>query len=63
MDSGGWSWTILDIAAPAILVLVVIWAILRNRASRHNPDETERGTSDVYDREEEARRSGDDAHG
>ena len=60
MDSGGWNWAIVDILLPAILVIVILWAFLRNRASRGRMDETERGTRDVYDREEEARRSGDD---
>ena len=60
MDSGGWSWVILDIVAPALLVVAILWAILRNRASRHGAGETERGTRDAYDREEEKRRGGDD---
>jgi hypothetical protein len=62
MDSGGWSWVLMDIVAPAILIVAILWAILRNRASRQSVDETERGTRDAYDREEEARRSGDDGH-
>jgi hypothetical protein len=63
MDSGGWNWALLDILGPAILIVVIAWAILRNRSSRRNVDETERGTRDVYRQEEEARRSGDDAKG
>jgi hypothetical protein len=50
----------MDILLPAILVIVLLWALLRNRASRRSMDETERGTRDVYREEEEARRSGDD---
>ena len=61
MDSCGWDWAIIDILLPAILVIVLLWALLRNRASRRNMDETERATRDVYDEEEAARRSGDDA--
>lgn len=60
MDTGGWNWAILDIVGPAILIIVIAWAVLRNRASRGGMDQTERGTRDAYDREEEARRSGDD---
>ena len=60
MDSGGWSWVLLDIVAPAVLIAVIVWAILRNRASRRSEEETERGTRDVYREEEERRRSGDD---
>ena len=43
-----------------ILIIVIAWAILRNRASRRSMDETEQGTRDVYREEEEKRRSGDD---
>ena len=60
MDSGGWNWAIMDIVLPAILVVVLVWAILRNRSSKRSLDETERGTRDVYREEEERRRSGDD---
>jgi predicted MFS family arabinose efflux permease len=60
MDSGGWNWAILDIVGPAILVIVLLWAVLRNRASRRSRNETERGTREVYREEEERRRSGDD---
>ena len=60
MDSGGWNWAIIDILLPAILLVVLVWAVLRNRASRRTIERSERGTSDAYDREEEKRRSGDD---
>jgi hypothetical protein len=60
MDSGGWNWAIMDILLPAILIVVIAWAILRNRASRRSLDETERGTREAYREEEEKRRSGDD---
>jgi hypothetical protein len=62
MDSGGWNWAIIDILLPAVLVIVLLWAILRNRSSRRSIDQTERATRDAYDREEEARRSGEDGH-
>ena len=60
MDSGGWNWVLLDIVAPAVLIVVLVWAILRNRASKRSEDLTERAARDVYREEEERRRSGDD---
>jgi hypothetical protein len=60
MDLGGWSWALLDIVAPALLAIVILWAILRNRRSRRDEDLTERGTREAYREEEEKRRSGDD---
>ena len=60
MGSGGWNWAIIDILLPAILLVVLVWVLLRNRSSRRTIDESERGTRDAYDREEERRRSGDD---
>src|SRR3569832_1601358 len=60
MDSGGWNWVLLDIVAPAVLIVDLVWALLRHRASKRSEDLTERGTRDVYREEEESRRSGDD---
>jgi hypothetical protein len=60
MDSSGWNWAIMDILLPAILLIVLVWAVLRNRSSRRTIDESERGTREVYREEEEKRRSGDD---
>jgi hypothetical protein len=62
MDLGGWNWAVIDILLPAVLVIVLLWAILRNRSSRRDVDESERGTREVYREEEEKRRSGDDSH-
>jgi hypothetical protein len=61
MDLGGGSWAIINIVGPLLLLVVLAWAFLRNRKSRIDVDRTERGAHDVYDREENARRSGDDA--
>ena len=60
MDSGGWNWVLMDIVGPAVLIVVILWAILRNRSSKRSQEETERGTRDLYREEEEKRRSGDD---
>ena len=59
MDSGGWNWVLIAVVA-AVLIVVIVWAVLRNRPSQRSQDETERGTRDVYREEEERRRSGDD---
>jgi hypothetical protein len=60
MDLGGASWAIINILGPLLLVLVLAWAFLRNRKAKGTIDRTEKGTHDVYDKEEAARRSGDD---
>ncbi len=60
MDLGGASWAIINIVGPLLLVVVLAWAFLRNRKARGTIDRTEQGAHDVYDREEAARRSGDD---
>jgi hypothetical protein len=62
MDLGGGNWAIINIVGPLLLAAVLLWALLRNRRSRHRDvDRTEQATRDVYREEEEKRRSGDDA--
>ena len=61
MDSGGGGWAIITIVGPALLALVLLWALLRNR-KRSRPsdiDRTERATRDLY-REENAAHRGED---
>jgi hypothetical protein len=60
MDLGGMNWVILDIVGPLLLVAVIAWAVLRNRASRGDRDRSERATRDLYRDEEERRQRGDD---
>jgi hypothetical protein len=60
VDTGGASWGIINIVGPLLLAAVLLWALLRNRRSRTDVNRTEEGTRDVYDREEEARRRGDE---
>jgi cyanate permease len=55
MDLGGFNWTLLTIAGPALLAVVILWALLRNRATRGERERTEQATRDLY-REEEAER-------
>jgi len=57
MDSGGFNWTLLTIVGPAILAVVILWALLRNRgASRSERDRTEDATHRLYEQEEAERR-------
>jgi hypothetical protein len=59
MDTGGISWGLQTIIGVAILAAVLLWAVLRNRASRAGRDRTEQATRELY-REEEARRDDED---
>ena len=61
MDQGGFDWTLLTIIGPAVLALVILYALLRNRSSsRASRDRTEQATHRLYQEEEaERRRRGD----
>lgn len=59
MDFGGFNWTLLNIVGPLVLLAVIAWAVLRNRASRRRSDDTEEATHRLYDEEERARRIDD----
>ncbi|HEX4800775.1 MAG TPA: hypothetical protein VFU91_06310 [Sphingomicrobium sp.] len=55
-------WWIIDIIAPAILLLILIWLVIRVRSSR-NTEENRRadeGTRELYADEERRRREGTD---
>jgi type II secretory pathway pseudopilin PulG len=56
MDAGGFNWTLLTIVGPALLAVVLLWALLRNRASRASRDRTEQATHNLYQQEEAERR-------
>ncbi|MEA3015362.1 MAG: hypothetical protein QOI38_84 [Sphingomonadales bacterium] len=58
MDAGGFNWSLLTIVGPALLAVVILWALLRNRASRVSRERTEEGTRRVYEQEEAERRDG-----
>ena len=59
MDFGHAQWWLIDIVAPAILLIVLIWLVMRNRSNRSD-DRTEAGTREVYRDEEVRRREGTD---
>ncbi len=64
MDSGGFNWAILNILGPLLILIVLAWAVLRNRKAR-GPGEVERteaATRDLY-REEDAAHRNDDKFG
>jgi hypothetical protein len=50
---------VMDIIAPAILLIVLIWLVMRSRSNRTD-DRTEAGTREVYREEETRRREGTD---
>ncbi len=57
MDAGGFNWTLLTIVGPALLAVVILWALLKNRgASRADKDRTEQATHRLYEQEEAERR-------
>jgi hypothetical protein len=52
----------MDIIAPAILLIILIWLVIRVRSRREGPlnREAEEGTRELYAEEEERRREGTD---
>ena len=55
-------WWVIDIIAPAILLVILIWLVIRVRSSR-NTEENRRadeGTRELYADEERRRREGTD---
>jgi len=52
-------WWIIDIIAPAILLIALIWLVMKRRSNRSTP-ETERATDALYRDEEKRRREGTD---
>jgi len=55
-------WWIIDVIAPAILLVILIWLVIRVRTNRKAPpmSETKEGTRELYAEEEERRREGTD---
>jgi uncharacterized membrane protein len=53
---------IMDIIAPAILLIILIWLVIRVRSSRNTRANrrAEEGTRELYAEEEERRREGTD---
>ena len=56
MDSGGFNWSLLTIVGPLLLLVVIAWAVLRNRKSKGNEAESEAATRRVYEQEDRAHR-------
>ena len=59
MDAGGINWTLLTIVGPALLAVIILWALLRNRAAPGSNEESEQATHRLYEEEEAERRDGD----
>src|SRR5206468_8601007 len=55
-------WWLIDIIGPAILLIVLIWLVMRNRSSRDDRlnRDAEAGTRNLYAEEETRRREGTD---
>ncbi|WP_230558694.1 hypothetical protein [Sphingomonas segetis] len=53
---------LMDIIAPAILLIVLIWLVIRVRSNRNNAANrrAEEGTRELYAEEEKRRREGTD---
>lgn len=53
-------WWIMDIIGPAILLILLIWLVFRQRASKKDREITYKGTKAEYADEERRRREGTD---
>ncbi len=64
MDSGGFNWSILTILGPLLIVIVLAWAVMRNKKASRPEDirRTEDATRDLY-REEDAAHRNDNKFG
>jgi hypothetical protein len=57
MDSAGLSWTLITIVGPIVLLLVIAWAVLRNRGTSNAADgDCDEATRRVYDEEDREHR-------
>ncbi len=56
MDAAGFNWTLLTIVGPLLLLLVIAFAILRNRRSKASDAESESATRQVYAEEDREHR-------
>ena len=55
-------WWVIDIIAPAILLVILIWLVIRVRSNRNTEENrrVEQGTRELYADEEQRRREGTD---
>ena len=60
MDAGGFNWSLLNIVGPILLLIVIAWALLRNRRSRDRVDDSEAATRRLYDEEDREHRGESD---
>jgi hypothetical protein len=60
MDEGGFQWSLLTIIGAIVLAAAIAWAMLRNRSSRSQIDESEEATRRVYEEEEREHRGESD---
>jgi hypothetical protein len=61
MDLAGLNWFVIDVVAVALLAIVLVWALIRNRrAKAQDMDRTEAATSRLYKEEDAARDPMDD---
>ena len=55
MDFGAFSWSLLTILGPLLIVAVVLFAVLKNHKSKRSEiDRTEAATRDLYKEEDAA---------
>jgi len=59
-DMGGLGWSLITIGGPIVLIVVLAWAVLRNRAQRNDGVDTEAETRRVYDEEDREHRGESD---
>jgi hypothetical protein len=53
------NWWVIDVVAPAVLLIVLVWLVMRRR-STGKTGRTEQATRDLYAEEEQRRREGTD---
>ncbi len=56
MDAGGFNWALLNIVGPLVLLLVIAWAVLRNRRSKRTDVDSEAATRRLYEEEDREHR-------
>jgi hypothetical protein len=56
MDAGGFNWALLNIVGPLVLLLVIAWAVLRNRRSKRDDVDSEAATRRLYEEEDREHR-------
>ena len=56
MDSAGFNWALLNIVGPLVLLLVIAWAVLRNRRSPGTDVDSEEATRKNYEEEDREHR-------